>query len=94
MRFLIAAVLVLFTFGGCSPSEISTDDWDKVNEGMTRDEVRSILGTPIKEGEVKVFGESRIFWKYLMNGEKMLINFSKQGAEYKLYRKAKDFASR
>ncbi|MBC90467.1 MAG: hypothetical protein CMJ71_07270 [Planctomycetaceae bacterium] len=93
MKFLIAAILVLFTFGGCSPSEISTDDWNKVSEGMTRDEVRSILGAPIEEGEVKVFGESRIFWKYSMNGEMMLINFSKQDAEYKLYRKAKDFAS-
>ncbi len=50
MRFLIAA-LVLLAFGGCS-SKSTAENLFKVKEGMTPNQVKELLGEPIKKSKV------------------------------------------
>ena len=66
--FLLTAVLC-----GCS-SGVSSDDWLKIKRGMDKDTVKLIIGDPIDEFESE--DKSKLYWDYMVNGEKWIVLFN------------------
>jgi outer membrane protein assembly factor BamE (lipoprotein component of BamABCDE complex) len=85
---VLLAALVGAGLTGCARSKITKDNFDKVNLGMTQEEVQQILGPPTEASglEVLVFSGTTAKWVQddstitiqFVNGKVVAKEFSKQ----------------
>jgi ATP-dependent DNA ligase len=70
----LAAILVSGLLVGCG-SKVTQDNFDKIQAGMTREEVKSILGEPTESSGVGVGAISGDAWVWKKDGTVITIQF-------------------
>lgn len=65
LMMLFLVMTVAFLVFGCSPDKISKENFDRIQTGMTEDEVQAILGPPTESAgvDVTVFSGTTSIWK-------------------------------
>jgi hypothetical protein len=69
MALLVSALLV-----GCG-SKVTQENFDKIQAGMSREEVKAILGEPTESSGVSVGAISGDTWLWKKNGTTITIQF-------------------
>jgi major membrane immunogen (membrane-anchored lipoprotein) len=65
LRFVVTGFMVLL-LAGCGKS-VTKDDYEKINTGMTRDEVVKMLGSPAMQTESEMMGTKTEILHYQTN---------------------------
>ena len=68
------ALILLVLLAGCG-SKITQENFDKIQAGMSREEVKGILGEPTESSGVSVGAISGDTWSWKKNGTVITIQF-------------------
>jgi hypothetical protein len=82
LRFLGLALALAVVLTGCGP-KLTSENLEKVKNGMTQQEVRSILGKPTREETANLLGLSGTTWVYEQGGAKVTLSFVNDGVIHK-----------
>lgn len=81
-RCLGLALALAAVLAGCGP-KLTSENLEKVKNGMTQQEVKSILGEPTREDTANLLGLSGSSWIYEKGGTKVTISFVNNGVIHK-----------
>lgn len=81
----VAAVALMLAVNACS--KVSEENFAKVQEGMTEQEVLALLGTPSESNSVSILGVSGAAWSWRGRDAVIVVHFVNGKAAIKSWEK-------